>query len=328
MIDESLLQEVVRDCLATHYGIRRCSLRRLAGENLNLLVTTGTRRRFVCKIVGDEVPPGVVEMEDAAIEHAVSRGFRLELPKILENGFSNLETGIKIPQNGLYRLRLVYFLEGTILSSMSDISISLLKNVGTALAEFCNVMKDFGHPAAHRDHRWNLVTAGQHEKTVRQFGDREQRTLLAWAYAGWGGVGGRLDRLQWQFIHGDAHDENWMVDDGQITGLIDFGDSCHNPAVCDLAICLAYLMMRGRDPLPIAAAVSEGYQQVRALSTDELATLFPLICARLAVSLCVSRERRAIDPSNPNWFVSERPAWRLLGQLQALGPGKFLKSLQ
>ena len=327
MIDDSLVQEVVRDCLATHYGIRNCSLRRLPGENLNFLVTSGTRRRYVCKVVGDEVPPGVVEMEDAAIEHAVSRGFRLDLPKIVENNFNNLETGIHLHKNELYRLRLLHFIDGEILSSMSDISKNLSKNIGASLAEFCNLMTGFGHPAALRDHRWNLVTAGQHEKTVRQFNGREKRALLTWAYAGWAGVAGRLERLRWQFIHGDAHDENWVVNQGRVTGLIDFGDSCHNPAVCDLAICLAYLMMRGSDPLPVAAAVTEGYREVRALSTDELAVLFPLTCARLAVSLCVSRERRAVDTSNPNWFVSEGPAWRLLGQLRALGAGEFLKRL-
>lgn len=189
------------------------------------------------------------------------------------------------------------------------------------------LMQGFDHAAAHRDHRWNLATAGQHEKTIQRFGGREQRALLAWAYRRWHSARGRLDRLQWQFVHGDAHDENWMVEQGRVIGLIDFGDCCHNPAVCDLAICLAYLMMRG-NPLPIAAAVCEGYQEARVLAADELEVLYPLICARLAVSVCVAMERKAIDPSNPNWFESERAAWRLLGQLQAMGRDDFLRSLQ
>ena len=119
-----------------------------------------------------------------------------------------------------------------------------------------------------------------------------------------------------------------MVEDGRVTGLIDFGDCCYNPAVCDLAICLAYLMMRGPEALPVAAAVSEGYQGLRVLAPDELEVLYPLICARLAVSLCVAKERTAIDPSNPNWFGGEESAWRLLGQLQAIGRDEFLKILR
>jgi Ser/Thr protein kinase RdoA (MazF antagonist) len=328
MMNESPLQETVLDCLARNYGIQGGGLRRLPGENLNFLVTADGGQRYVCKIVGDEVSPEVVEMEDAAIEHAVSRGFDLDLPEIVENKFNTLETGIILPLNNLNRLRIIRFISGNTLSSMFDISLSLLKNVGESLALFGNVMQGFDHPAAHRDHRWNLATAGQHETTIQRFSDREQRRLLAWAYSGWRGVRGRLGRLQWQFVHGDAHDENWMVERGRVTGLIDFGDCCYNPAVCDLAICLAYLMMRDPDPLQIAAAVIEGYQGVRALPADELAALYPLICARLAVSVCVAMERRAIDPSNPNWFGGEESAWSLLGQLQARGEDEFLRCLQ
>lgn len=94
MIDEPTLQAIVRDCLASHYGIEDSSLRRLPGENLNYLVTSGSGRRYVCKIVGDEVPREIVELENAAIEHAVSKGFRLSLPKIMENKVMNLKTGI------------------------------------------------------------------------------------------------------------------------------------------------------------------------------------------------------------------------------------------
>jgi Ser/Thr protein kinase RdoA (MazF antagonist) len=246
----------------------------------------------------------------------------------LKNRYNKLETGIKLHKNDLYRLRVMHFIEGSTLSSMSDISINLLQSVGKSLARFCKVMQGFDHSAAHRDHRWNLATAGRHEKTVQRFGGREERRLLAWAFRGWRGAQSRFDSLHWQFVHGDAHDENWMVEQGRLTGLIDFGDCCYNPAICDLAICLAYLMMRGPEPLPIATAVSEGYREARALAAEELAVLYPLICARLAVSLCVALERKAIDPSNSNWFGGQEAAWRLLRQLRALGQDEFLKGLR
>jgi Ser/Thr protein kinase RdoA (MazF antagonist) len=327
-MNESALQEIVLDCLASNYDIENANLRRLPGENLNFLVTSGPDSRYVCKIVGDDAPREVVELENAAIGYAASNGFGLDLPTIQENKFHNLETCIKLPINSPYRLRLMHFIRGKSLAATSDISINLLKNVGESLARFCTAMRGFEHPAAHRDHRWNLATAGRHEQTIRRFDDRAQRALLSWAYQGWREAQDRMERLHWEFVHGDAHDENWMVEEGRVSGLVDFGDCCHNPAVCDLAICLAYLMMRGPDPLRVAAAIGEGYEAVRALSADERAVLYPLVCTRLAVSLCIAMERRAIDASNPNWFSSETPAWRLLGQLQAVGREQFLKSLR
>ena len=327
-MNDSALEEIVLDCLSENYGINSGSLWRLPGENLNFLVSSGTGCRYVCKIVGGDVSQEVVEMENAAIEYAVSRGFGLDLPTVLENHKHKLETRIKIHKNDLYRLRIIHFIEGSTLSSIPDISVSLLQSVGKSLARFCKVMQGFDHPAARRDHRWNLATAGRHEKTIQWFGGGQQQELLAWAFRGWRRAQNCFDSLHWQFVHGDAHDENWMVEHGRVTGLIDFGDCCYNPAICDLAICLAYLMMRGAEPLPIAVAVSEGYKEVRALAADELAVLYPLICARLAVSLCVAMERKAIDPSNPNWFGGEESAWRLLRQLRALGPDEFTKGLR
>ena len=97
--------------------------------------------------------------------------------------------------------------------------------------------------------------------------------------------------------------------------------------MCDLAISLPYLMMRGDDPLQIAGTILEGYQGVRPLSETELDLLYPLVCARLAVSVCVANKRKTIDPDNPNWFGGEGAAWRLLGRLQAMGAEAFRSGL-
>ena len=319
---EPILHDRVLECLLRNYGLGG-TLQRLPGENLNLLVTTGRSRRFVLKIVGPDMPEEVVEMECAVVRHAVAAGFRVRLPETLRNKNNNLETRINLHTNSLYRARLMTFVDGLSMSDMSDISINLFKNVGETVALFDQAMRTFDHPAAHRDHRWNLATAGQHEAGIHRFGDPGQEELLAWAFRGWHLAKERFEHLPWQVIHGDAHDENLLVEGDRVTGLIDFGDCCHNPAICDLAICLAYLMMRGPDPLPVTAAATAGYQRHRPLSAVERAVLFPLACARLAVSLCVARERESIDPSNPNWFGGVRSMWQLLERLRSIGHGTF-----
>ncbi len=69
-----------------------------------------------------------------------------------------------------------------------------------------------------------------------------------------------------------------MVQGDRVSGLVDFGDSCFNPTVCDLAICLAYMMMDRADPMAAAAVVIEAYNDEIELSEEELAVLFPLVC--------------------------------------------------
>lgn len=315
------LEQAVRECLAANYGIRG-KLRRLPGENLNFLVTLDGNQKHVFKIVDEHMPPAVVEMESAAIEHALQAGFRPRLPRILRNVHNTIETGIKLPLKGQYRSRLIEFIDGVELSSITDISEIMLHNVGETVAEFNQVMRDFDHPATRRNHRWNLADAGQHQDKIQLIAEPEKQDLLAWAYAAWREVQPRLADLPWQFIHGDAHDENVLMGGEHVSGLIDFGDCCHNPTVCDLATCVTYMMMRG-DPLRIAQVIVRGYRQVRALSAAEVECLYPLVCGRLAVSLCIVNERKTIDPHNPNWFGGEGRTWQLLGCLRALGRAWF-----
>ena len=309
---------IVLNSLAEHYGIEG-TLQRLPGENLNYLVETGKGQRYVAKIVDDDMPPAVVEMEFRAIEHAGSAGFPLELPRILKNKHGNIETGIKIPLNDSNRLRILSFINGTPLDNITDISDELLKNIGISLAKFNLAMHSFEHPAAHRNHRWNLARAGQHRDKISLLENAEKRELLTWAFDYWMGTENILPSLPQQFIHGDANPENILVTDGHVSGLVDFGDSCINPTVCDLAICLCYLMMKRDNPQEIADMVIDSYHQERNLSSLERSVIYPLIYGRLASSIVISNSRRAIDPQNPNWFEGEDSAWNLLLTLKDLG---------
>jgi Ser/Thr protein kinase RdoA (MazF antagonist) len=183
--------------LAEHYGIEGV-LRRLPGENLNYLVETGTGQRYVAKIVDDDMPPEVVEMEFKAIEHAESVGFPLQLPRILKNRQGNIETGIKLPLSSLKRLRLLSFINGTLLADISDISDELLKNVGISLARYNLAMQGFEHPAAQRNHRWNLARAGQHRDKISLLEDAVKQELLTWAFKRWTEFTGmQIPKISW-----------------------------------------------------------------------------------------------------------------------------------
>jgi Ser/Thr protein kinase RdoA (MazF antagonist) len=307
---ESTEKEVMR-CLQDNYRLKG-SLQRLAGENLNYLVSSENGVRHVAKIVGEDMPAQVVEMEFAAIQHAVSKGFPLDLPEIIQNKFGNIETGIKIHINKLHRLRLISFIDGCSLDDKSDISDILIKNLGIALAGCHLTMQGFDHPAAHRNHRWNLEQAGQHRDKIRLLADPGNAELMTWGFDAWERVKGSLDSMPRQFIHGDMNPENILVDGDRVTGLVDFGDACFNPRVCELAICLTYLMMDKQDPLQAVDIFTRAYREKGALTAMEQDALLPLVCGRLVTSIAVSTERRGIDPDNPNWFGGENSAWALL----------------
>jgi Ser/Thr protein kinase RdoA (MazF antagonist) len=311
--------EIVLRVLREYYAIEGI-LSRLPGENLNYLVQTKTGEKYIAKIAGEEMPAELIDMEQAALQHAVGAQLQLLLPQIIANKLGNYETGIEFLKSSFNRLRVLHYIDGTNLSEIADISILLRFNLGETLARFDQVMAGFDHPAAHRRHRWDLAAAGQHRAETEGVADPEKRALLIWAFSQMANcVSPVLPSLPWQFIHGDANPENIRVAGDRVVGLLDFGDSCYNPAVCDLAICLAYQMMDQADPWSAAAPVIAGYESVRPLASCERRVLLPLVCGRLAVTISVASERRRIDPDNANWFVSENPAWRLLSYLQSSG---------
>ena len=310
-------EKTVLQCLAENYGLDG-TLTRLSGENLNYLLTLTNGDRLVVKIVDDDMPAEVVEMESEALKYAVFSGFRLKLPEIMENSDKKIETRIKIRINSLERLHILKYINGIEIEKISDISVRMLEDVGKTIAGFDQAMRGFTHPAAYRSHRWNLAEAGQHMDKLKLLGDPEERMLLQWGFDQWLRVEKMLQGLPWQFIHGDLNRENILVENGRVNGLVDFGDACMNPTVCDLAIALAYFMMDQENPLEPARIVISGYEQIRGLEPPERFVLIPLVCGRLVTSIAISHQRRLIDPENPNWFGSEQPAWRLLKQVRSL----------
>jgi len=311
------ISEIVRIEIRENYGMEG-SLSRLPGENLNYLVSSLDGRMAIAKVAGTDLPKEVVEMEFAALEYAGKAQLVLDLPKIIKNSKGNIETRIKFPDNEIKRLRILNYIGGDNLSDCLNISDDLRFDLGKSLALFDQALASFDHPAAHRKHRWDLHDAGQHERKLELIHDPERRALLQWAFEEFSdSILPLLAALPWQFIHGDGNPENIRITEGRVSGLLDFGDSCYNPAVCELAICLAYQMMDVSDPMAAAEAVISGYESVRPLSDAERFLLLPLVCTRLMVSICVAAERRTIDANNSNWFVTEAPAWRLLEWLKS-----------
>jgi len=326
-VDNLEYEADIMQCLCDNYGIEG-SLSRLSGENINYLVTVDEERRYVLKIVGEDVSSEVLAMEYAAIEHAVSNGFCLKLPRIVKNKYNNMYSGINIRNKHEYRLLLYHYIDGNLLSSLPDISTKLGNNVGNSIALFDLSMENFDHPAAHRSHQWNLAEAGQHERKIELIKDPDRYDLLAWAFHTWfSDAQPKLSALPQQFIHGDAHDDNILINAERVTGLLDFGDSGFNPTICELATCLPYLMMGRDNPLKIAASIVTGYHSTRPLSEVEFSVLMPLVCGRLAVTVSMAADRRQIDPSHPAWFISEQGAWDLLAFLRSMGDGQGLRHL-
>ena len=250
----------------------------------------------------------VVDLQHAAIRHAGLGNPRLARADV--GGVPRL-------------LRLLEWIPGTLLARVEPQSAPLLRLVGSALGKLNRALLDFDHPAAHRVMQWDLLQAGALRDETHHITDRRRREIVV-------GVLRRVDeevlpvasRLRRSVIHGDANDYNIVVSNsppgsGQVqsVGLIDFGDMVHSATVTDLAIAAAYVMTGKHDPLGAAAHVVAGFEAELPLSDAERRVLYPLILARLCVSVVISAARRARAPEVAYYRVHEQPAWAVLEQL-------------
>src|SRR5215470_5412729 len=86
------------------------------------------------------------------------------------------------------------------------------------------------------------------------------------------------------------------------------------------AIAAAYGILGKRDVLGAAINVVRGYHRANPLQEEEIASLFPLIATRLAVSVVNSAYRKTSKSDDPYVTISEAPAWDALERLSAIHP--------
>ncbi len=293
------------------YGLK-ATVSRLAGENENYLVTTTDGTRHVLKLADPQAARSLIALEHAAVEAVHASGLDVALPRIVPTPSGAVASAYE-PPDGRPRLgRLLQFVEGTPWSEAAPAPDARLHHAGRCIAHVATALTPLDPPAARRTHRWDLTAAGALRGRVSLVEDAGRRRVVEEAFRLWAGVQPYLAALPQGLIHGDLNDENVLVAEDRVAGLLDFGDALYNPVVCDLAIALAYLLLDEPDPLAAGTQVVAGYHAVRPLSSAEAEVLFPLVCGRLAVSLVTAAERRCIDPDRAAWFVTEERAWQAL----------------
>lgn len=314
--------DTIKTLLSIEYGLLG-EISRLAGENENYRIQTPDGASFVLKLAGEDTPPGILEMEHLAVESLVRAGLGVALPRVIPTRTGAVEACVLTGDGEKIRGRLLAFVPGEAWCRSLPAGTERLEDLGSLMARMHLALAGVVHPDTKRTHAWDLAKADQHRPAIPVIRDPEKRRILEWVFHLYGAMAlPLLDRLPRSLIHGDLNDDNILVRDGRISGILDFGDCLENPVVCDLAIALAYHTLDEEDPLEAGAAVIGAYHAIRPLSLDEMAVLFPLICARLAVSVIISAKRRALDPDREAWFVSEERAWQKLEAFSAMGPAQ------
>lgn len=318
MTSTSAARQVLKDL----YGID-AELTKLYGEfDDNYLAVAANGEKRILKIMRVGCDAQRVDIQCQAMAYLQETAGGLNLPSVIPTSADQLYTSAEV--DGTDRIMwLLRYCEGELLEQVNPQSDDLLQSFGRTLALVDVGLSLFEHPAMRPGHEWELTRAGaarrysQHvaaesrglvDETLARF---ESETVM------------RLGDLRHSVIHNDANDGNVLVNvgaDGKavVDGLIDFGDISYQPMVCDAAIALSYVVLNKDDPVSACASFLKGYNDVNALSADEIAVLQDLTMARLAVSISISAGRRSKDPDDPVGSQDKQRAMRALAQLARL----------
>jgi Ser/Thr protein kinase RdoA (MazF antagonist) len=327
--------ETARQLAARHWRLfgEIDALPSYADHNFRLRTADGD---YVLKVAHADWSRADIELENLAMMALAEREPLLGCPRVRPAvGGEHL---LSLPIAGRPRLvRVLSYVPGTTYAEAvaglpEPQRAPLHRSLGCAVGRLTRGLQDFRHPAAGRQHDWNLMRLpallGEAEHIgdtalldlVREHAGRFCQELPRWR-----------DALPVRVLHNDANDLNVIVAEGgdglQVSAVIDFGDMCTSFRLADLAIACTYAMQHERDPVGCARRIVAGYLAEQPLLRSELEQLHAFILARLCHSILMAARTHREQPDNPFVLVSQQGVQRLLRQLSTVEPDAIVRPM-
>ena len=270
-----------------------------------------------------------LELENSVLDRLAERLEAVAFPKLVRTAAGAGVVELSDDEGRPHLARLLAWVPGTLYAHARPHGRKLLRSLGDALAHVDLALEGFSHPALRRPFKWDLDQALWIEEHLGLLSKGPRRALVEDVLADYRRrVVPAQPSLRRQAAYNDANDYNVLVRDGGVAGFVDLGDLVETSLVNDLAIACAYALMGHAAPLDAAREVVAAYHRVNPLLPEEIAILWTLIRARLAVSVVNSALQGVERPENAYLGISERPAWTLLERMAAVSPRRATYSLR
>ena len=299
------------------YGLAATATALPSERDQNFLLTTAQGQKFVLKFAKSDEERAVLDFQNAALDWVAERAPRLAVPRLRPTVGGAGLTRVRDHAGREHYARLIGWLEGAMYADSGPHDEPLLASLGAVLGDLDRALQGFSHPAMRRALNWNVSCADLALEHLPLLSPDQQALvrvfMQAWSRLDW-------SALRHGVIHGDANDHNVLVRERKVVGLIDFGDIVYSAIACDPAIAMAYAMMSRAQPLAAAVSVVRAYHERFALTAAEIDALYPLLTARLCMSVCYAAYNARAKSDDAYQQVSAAPAWELLRQLAAVPP--------
>jgi hydroxylysine kinase len=326
-MDNSLLADAdpvlaadVAGVLRAEYGLTG-ELDRLPGEaDDNFLLRTPAGERYVVKFAHPLTDPDVIGTQARVLSHlAATTDLPVQQVALTRNGQLLSRAADRI-------VLVVSYLPGT---PMRDATMTrpLRRLLGGKLAVLAAALREL--EARPRKLLWDIAQLPDLRPLAAELPPQHGRDLLTGLIDRFQQrTQPRLEALRTQLVHNDFNIDNILIDDGTVSGILDFGDMTVTALANDVAIAACYHLSDAEDLVKPALDLIAGYHAVTPLSTEEQALLPDLVLARLTARVIIPRWRALRFPGNEDYIMrSTAMATAHLDRLLAVSPAEFAERI-
>ncbi|MFD5393324.1 aminotransferase [Streptomyces sp. NPDC127097] len=320
-----LTTDQARRIAAEHFGLTVRAESLGSQQDANFLMTDDDGApAAVLKIANPAFTATEIDAQDTAADLIAEAQPRLRLATVLRDADGNRRTALVHTGGGPVTARLLRHLPGGTLSGPRHLSPGTVAAMGRIAGQVSTALQPFEHPGLERVLQWDPRHA---DRVVARLLDHlpqaERRSaVLAATTDAWAAVLKVAERLPRQAVHLDLTDDNLVRSpDSPLPrpeGIIDFGDLTDTWAVCELAMPLSSMLHHdGMEPHDVLPAV-RAFHEIRPLSADEAAALWPLVVLRAATLVVSGQHQAAIDGDNAYAHAALDREWRIFEQATAV----------
>jgi ethanolamine-phosphate phospho-lyase len=310
----------MNNLIESEFGITEFKIKKLNGyDNVNYLVETTTNKYIFKTYNYSEDTYEMVKAENETLfflqKHSLDK-----YPAPIEFNDGSFIKVITI-EGQKQICRMLTFLEGQFLGDVEHTE-SLIQSFGNTLAEIDLKLKTLkNYTIAAKQWEWDIQYLTLNEKYIADIPNAKDRNLVRYFFQQFKeNVLPIAPTLRKQVIHNDANDWNILATDGEISGIIDFGDLAHTFLINELAAAIPYICFNKEDPLEWATTLVKSYHTTLPLQEKEVKILYYLIAGRLLISVCNSAHSKLNNPENTYASISEKSAWKLLYHWITINP--------
>ena len=305
------------EILHQQWGVK-AKLSKLNGEyDLNFLAISSAHKPLILKIMRENCPKWLVEAQIAAMQHVEGIAKLSSTPKV----FLSLkgQSCIEVTDN-FGKIRFIWVLEyipGKCLAKLRSKPLNLIEEIGEALGATTTALSSYDNDKLDRSFKWNLLQAGWIDEHLNCIRDKDRYETIKKISINFSKCLPQLKSFNRQVIQNDPNDYNILVsgeydEKKTLSGIIDFGDMCIAPSICELAIAGAYIVLDTPDPEKSLVALVSGFNKTCPLTINEIDIVWDLLLMRLAVSVVNSTLIAIEMPNDPYVTISQKPAWEFL----------------